>query len=102
MRQIAHPHNPSMTLSAPTRRLWFLALLGALALAVAGVVALVDDSESTGTQSSPSQVAAQPQPGPVRYDGGPNEGAAFVVKPAAAVRYDGGPEEGTAGIHLTP
>ena len=78
MRQVAHPHNPTMQLSAPTRWLWFVALFVALALAVVGVVALIDDNESAGTQSSPAQVGAQPQPGPVRYDGGPNEGMSGV------------------------
>jgi hypothetical protein len=101
MRQIAHPHNPNMTLSAPTRWLWVVALVAALAVATIGAVALIDDGSETATFSSPAQVSGQPQPGTVRYDGGPNEGTAglSVSRPQPGiVRYDGGPNEGMAGV----
>jgi hypothetical protein len=123
-------HHPLIAIRTRSRQpasLLSVVLIAAVTLAAAVALALVteDDgspvpSASSPAAESPAQSSAParagvltprvteavPQQAParpgVRYDGGPEEGSAFVDRIPPSTRYDGGPEEGTRGGGVAP
>jgi hypothetical protein len=89
--------------TAPTGRRSALAAGIAAVVLATGAVAIFG---SSGDSDTDSVSLNQPVPADVRYDGGPNEGAAVLSmsrvqqQPASAQRYDGGPNDGTAVLSM--
>jgi hypothetical protein len=87
------------------------ALLGAAIATATFALVNIEDEANISLVAPSAEPVASNETGTLRYDGGPQEGAAQRSIPPQAIpsnwatsgpRYDGGPEEGTAQLSIRP